>query len=190
MKHAQMWLVTAALAAAALVPVNTQEKIPFDSIPLRVQLVLSRFDGEKKLSSLPYTLHVNATKENLGRLGGVNMRMGVQVPIPSTTISKEGAPPMESYSYRDVGTNIDCYAFPLDDGRYRLHFTLTHNSIYSGDLQKAGGPRPIERAPMLRNFTSNFVVALRDGQTTQNTSATDPVSGEVLKVDVTMNVVK
>jgi hypothetical protein len=31
---------------------------------------------------------------------------------------------------------------------------------------------------------------LRDGQSTQYTAATDPVSGEVLKIDVTLTVVK
>jgi hypothetical protein len=33
-------------------------------------------------------------------------------------------------------------------------------------------------------------MVLRDGQTAQSTSATDPISGEVLKIDVTLNVVK
>ena len=47
-------------------------------IPLKVQLTLSRFMGEKKISSIPYVLGVltNAQKTNL--------RMGVQVPVTTT----------------------------------------------------------------------------------------------------------
>ena len=44
--------------------------------------------------------------------------------------------------------------------------------------------------PAFRNFTSNFSLLLKDGQTAQYASATDPVSGETLKVDVTINVLK
>jgi len=43
---------------------------------------------------------------------------------------------------------------------------------------------------ILRNFNSSFTLLLRDGQTAQVSSATDPISGEVLKVVVTLNVVK
>jgi len=43
---------------------------------------------------------------------------------------------------------------------------------------------------MLRSFNSSFQVLLRDGQTNQYTSATDPVTGEVTKIDVTLNVLK
>ena len=40
--------------------------------------------------------------------------------------------------------------------------------------------------PAFRSFTSTFNVLLKDGQTAQHTAATDPVSGEVLRVDVTL----
>ena len=44
--------------------------------------------------------------------------------------------------------------------------------------------------PSFRNFNSAFTALLRDGQTMQYTSATDPVSGEVMKIDVTAAVMK
>ena len=44
--------------------------------------------------------------------------------------------------------------------------------------------------PSFRNFNSSFTALLRDGQTMQYTSATDPVSGEVMKIDVTVAVMK
>jgi len=44
--------------------------------------------------------------------------------------------------------------------------------------------------PAFRSFTSSFNLLLKDGQAAQQTSATDPVSGEVLKIDVTVTVLK
>ena len=44
--------------------------------------------------------------------------------------------------------------------------------------------------PAFRSFKSNFTVVLRDAQTTQYASAVDPVSGEVMKIDITLNVIK
>jgi hypothetical protein len=43
---------------------------------------------------------------------------------------------------------------------------------------------------MFRSFRASFVPLLRDGQTVQYTAATDPVSGEVVKIDVTVTVLK
>jgi hypothetical protein len=54
---------------------------------------------------------------------------------------------------------------------------------------KSVGEAP-KGTPAFRNFTSNFSILLKDGQTAQYASATDPVSGETLKVDATINVLK
>lgn len=149
-------------------------------VPLKVQLVVSRHNGDKKISSLPYTLWVSAN----GRIT-TSIRMGVQVPIVSTMITKEGQVP--SYSYRDVGTNIDCLAQSQADGFYVLEIKLNDSSV--SFEPKESGPT-LRGIPAFRNFTSNFNIVLKDGQTAQYASATDPVSGETVKVDVTLNVLK
>ena len=43
---------------------------------------------------------------------------------------------------------------------------------------------------MFRSFKLSNTLLLKDGQSTQLTSASDKVSGEVLRVDVTLTVVK
>jgi hypothetical protein len=43
---------------------------------------------------------------------------------------------------------------------------------------------------VLRSFRANSILLLRDGQTERFAAATDPVTGEVLHVDVTVTVVK
>jgi hypothetical protein len=44
--------------------------------------------------------------------------------------------------------------------------------------------------PSFRSFHAAFDLLLRDGQSAQYATATDPVNGEVTKLDLTMNVVK
>jgi predicted small secreted protein len=48
----------------------------------------------------------------------------------------------------------------------------------------------ITDAPAFRSFKGVNTVLLKDGQTRQYTVATDRVTGEVLKVDVTLKVLK
>lgn len=152
-------------------------------VPLKVQVVFARYEGEKKVSSMPYTLSVNTGSR------GAAVRMGIQIPL---TVRAEGAP---TVMFKDVGTNLDCSAEALGDGRFRLHFSLEQGSVYSvnGDRKAAGGTIPdgaISSTPVLRNFRASSSMILRDGQTGQYLAATDPVGGEQLKIDVTLNVVK
>jgi hypothetical protein len=158
-------------------------------IPLKVQLVVARYQGEKKVSSLPYTLAVVANDKDK-----TSMRMGVEVPIPQTIFTaaaKEGATastPQMSYTYRSIGTNIDCTAQTLEEGVFKLDLGVSDSSVFTAEKDAAAN-RPISPVS-IRNFTSTFNVVLRDGQTVQHTSATDPVSGEVLRIDVTLTVLK
>ena len=116
--------------------------------------------------------------------------MGVKIP----TYTGGGA---GSYSYQDVGTNIDCTVMTsptVADGTYKVHVTVNDSSIYFPDPARpnAGVPPPANDTtpPAIRSFTSTFIILLRDGQTAQYTSAVDQASGEVLKIDATLNVLK
>ena len=44
--------------------------------------------------------------------------------------------------------------------------------------------------PVFRSFRSSFAMVLRDGQSMQYASATDPISGEVMRIDVTLSLAK
>jgi len=160
---------------------------------VRVSLVIARFQGEKKIASLPYTLVVGT--------GGARtrMRMGVDTPVPVTqfmTSEQGGSKPSTSFQYRNVGTNIDCAVW--ERGRmseagqretmYRVSLSVENSSAFSGP--EARGAGAAEGAPLFRRFETTIDVAMRDGQTIQTIASTDPVTGEVVKIDVTLNVVK
>lgn len=160
-------------------------------IPLSIDVVVSRYQGEKKISSLPYVLAVN-TNDNAP--GGVcQLRMGASVPVPSIVApaGNPGGPvgPMPGpVSYRDIGTNIDCTARIIDEGVYQLRLNIEDTSIYT-NAQDAGTPT-VGQMPIFRTFRSTNTVVLRDGQTRDVTAAADRVNGEVIRIAVTLKVVK
>jgi len=155
--------------------------------PLDVEVVVSRYQGEKKISSLPYFLAVNAGE----RAPATKLRMGANVPVPTTSFSPAGvtadgkAPsPLVSYNYQNVGTDIDCSARPAADGRFVLSISVEERSVVQQPATAAGG------VPVIRSFEAQNSLVLRDGQTRQFTAASDRVTGEIIKIDVTLKVVK
>jgi hypothetical protein len=175
--------------------VSAQDKPAIAEItPLRVQVVISRFQGDKKISSLPYTLSVNATTTNESRLfGRANLRMGSKIPItmmaPPTVDGKPVSGMMTTgpIQYQDVGTNIDCGVSGTGDGRFRLDITVDDSSVYPDDRPPEGGAKG---SPSFRSFRATDSMILKDGGTAQFTTATDKVNGEIVKVDVTLTVMK
>jgi archaellin len=188
-------LIIAAVAVASAGQAQEQAANPPQStraqsgnlVAVKVQVVISRYQGDKKISSLPYVLGV------VVNLSKTSLRMGVDVPVVQTVFSspsKDGPAtvPSSSYSYRSVGTNIDCTAENGPGDAFKLALTVQDSSVQLDPAERGKGLEP--NVPMFRSFNSSFQILLRDGQSTQYTSATDPISGEVTKIDVTLNVLK
>ena len=177
---AALALLTPALSAAQDKPAQQMAAGPMYA-PLRMTVVISRYVGDKKVSSLPYVFGVT------GNGKATSVRMGSEVPLISRS-PKGDAPP--SFNYRGVGTNIDCNARTEPGGSFHLTFTIEDTSIHLDPGQKPGMAAIAGEIPSFRTFQTSFVVLMRAGQTTQHTSAADPVTGEVVKIDLTLNVVK
>jgi hypothetical protein len=151
-------------------------------VPLEVEVVITRYEGTKKLSSLPYVLALNG--------GGteVQLNMGTQVAVPQTALAPggDGKPnPFTSYSYKDVGTRISARA-RIVEGGYDLQLNIDDSSVYNSANPGMAGAQ----MPVFRNFSSRNSLLLRDGQTREYTAATDRINGEVVKVSVALKVVK
>jgi hypothetical protein len=158
--------------------------------PLDIEVVISRFQGDKKVSSLPYALVVNATRQ--AKQPVTVLRMGGRVPVPAATFTAPfgGAdgktpPVMNSWSYEDVSTQIDCSAAILRDGRFDLTLSIEDTGVATPVKGTDGATLPI-----LRSFRTKNNVVLKDGQTRQFTVAADRLTGETVRVDVTLRVVK
>jgi hypothetical protein len=183
------WILAGVLAAAAVTTASAQEKpapekpasppqvVTGRGVPLKVQFVLARYQGEKRLSSMPYTLGVLTGTQR------TSMRMGIQVPVATGP-----GPNVSTYNYKDVGTNIDCLAQDAGNGQYQLMVTIADNSVHGDAGEKDA--KFVRDVPVFRNFNVQFSTVIREGQTMQYVSVTDPLSGEIMKVDVTVNVAK
>lgn len=180
-------LLTACLAsllfasAAAAQQKPQQESIRY--IPLKVDILLTEYDGAKKVSSLPYTLGVTAaTTQGESIRAATHFRLGVRVPI---SVQKD------QVQYQDVGTDIDCWANVLPDGTYQLNMAVSRSSVYlAGDKSGAEGTPIANGTPAIRSFRISSTLVLRDGQSDESTVASDPLSGHILRISVTLHVVK
>jgi hypothetical protein len=153
--------------------------------PLQLQVVVARYQGEKRVSSLPYMLTINSGPPgNFGSTTTGSLRMGTKIAVPSTTLS-EGKT-TTTFQYRDIGTSIDAGASRRPDGAFNVTVTVADSGVYPDD-QKTPSSSGL---PVIRSFESTNRLILRDGQTSQFTAASDRISGETLRVEVTMRIQK
>src|SRR5262249_28725835 len=123
------------------------------------------------------------------------VQMGVEVPVTVTQLPQgEGkTAPVTSFQYRNVGTNINCSGQTLGDGFYQLVLVVENSSVYQGPESRSPGAAPdvpvgTGDRPLFRSFSVDLNPVLRDGESVQTVASTDPVSGEVVKIDVSINV--
>lgn len=190
---AMIWIVTVAVAAAqppVAVP-NAQAGVkPSQNVPLEAQVVISRYQGDKRISSLPYVLSLKSA--NVSR-GGALLRLGSRVPIRTQVVASaaDGKPATttNSVTYENVGTNIDVGATALEDGRFEVTVTINESSVVT-DPQDLKGTPGSDSYPVFRSYQSTNTFFVKEGQSTQFTAASDRVSGEVVRVEVKVTVVK
>jgi hypothetical protein len=160
-----------------------------------VQIVLTEFENDKKVKSLPYALYINASDAPEWKSGAssswVKLRVGSRVPI--YTGGTTG-----NMTYLDVGTNIDARSAFTGEGRLSLYLKIERSWVEGGvsvPVAKSDGSAAETlsghfQEPIIRNFTSEFDLKLREGQPVESIMATDPISGKVLKVDISFTIVK
>ena len=181
------------------VPASAQQqpepKAVKQNIPVEVQVVISRYQADKRISSLPYVLSLKSSLSSTRFLPGTgaSLRLGSRVPVRTqiVTPAAEGKPATttNSVSYENVGMNIDCGVTGLEDGRFEVTLTINESSVITDpqDLKQMPGS---DSYPVFRSYQSTNTLFVKDGQTTQFTAATDRVSGEVVRVEVKLTVVK
>lgn len=161
---------------AAPTPAVSTAPAALPMIPLKVQVVVTRMQGQKQVSREPFTLAVNANDDQ-----DSEVQSATQVFIPMVTVEGKTVGPV----FKDVGTHITCTA-RLVENRYRLNLSVESALLPEDDKGKAAATPPYR----IRSFRSRQQLLLRDGQTMEYTTATDPVNGEEVKVAVTLTVVK
>jgi len=143
-------------------------------VSLRVQVVIAKFKGETRMSSVPFVMTVTANDRKSV------VQSGTQVLIPMMTTEGKTVGPV----YKDVGTRIECSATSLDAAHYRLELQV-EDSTLSADEQSATSA--LTSAPYrIRTFRSDQTLVLSPGETVQYTTAQDKQSGEEVRVTVSI----
>ena len=114
------------------------------------------------------------------------------MPVMSPVTGPDGKPigPMTGggpVDYKEIGTQIEARGAPLGDGRFDVELSVADSAVATPEQNSGAGQATL---PVIRTFTSTNNLVLRDGQTRQFTAATDRITGEVVRVDVTLRVVK
>ncbi|HEX4542857.1 MAG TPA: hypothetical protein VH114_06795 [Candidatus Acidoferrum sp.] len=151
--------------------------------PIKVQIVFTEFDGDKKISSMPYSF-MTISDEKMGGNYSTSLRTGVRIPIE--TDGKD-----QKTTYMDVGSNIDCGVRSEEDGRFRVFLIFDRSALYPN--KSAEGERLVAEPnglPLVRQFRTSENLILRDGQTSENILSTDPLNGHTLRVSVTISAQK
>ena len=174
---------------------DDSQKTEVRTTPVKVQIVFTEFEGDKKLKSLPYALYINAPDAPEWKSGSgsswVKLRVGSRVPAYT-------GGPTGNMTYLDVGTNIDARSAYTGEGRLLLVLNIERSWMEGGvsvpvaksDASAAETLSGHFQEPIIRAFKSEFELKLREGQPIESIMATDPISGKVLKVDVSFTLVK
>src|SRR5262245_25656803 len=105
------------LATAALAQQKPPEPEKGPGPLIKVQVGLSRYEGDRKTSSLPFTMLATANG------GQVSIRTGSQVPIATAAANDK-----TSFQYVDVGSNIDCTVKTAENDRFNVILNLQDRS--------------------------------------------------------------
>jgi hypothetical protein len=193
MKSLSGIVVLGALLAFSGYAANGQDKPKPDAqkeelkkifVPVRVQVVLTEYDGEKKVAVLPYSFIVNSEKGSGFPGYGNFLRVGTRIPIHT---DKEG-----KAQYQDIGSNLDCGINNDEEGHYIMRLSFERSSLLSsarGDDRRASAVNEAEQ-PVLPSFRSQLVFALKDAQATEVMVATDPLNGHLYRLNVTVSAQK
>jgi len=166
-------LVAAAGVAFAQDPPPKAEPEVEPGQRLRVQFVATRQRGEAKPSSRSYAVMLHADA------GTGRMFTGTQVALSAKT----GSTP--ATSFKNAGVEIQATVRTRPDGRYRLDVRFEDSSVLA-PAGRGQGSDVTGDNPLLGVVRGEATAVLRSGETVPLVSAVDPTTGDVVRVDVSL----
>jgi hypothetical protein len=169
-------------------PVDTP-KAEVQTTPIKVQIIFTDLEGDKKTKVLPYIIYMNSPDANEFKPGWTKFRIGSRLPI---YVGKN------EMQYLDIGTNVDARSAHTPDGHVLLQMILERSwvegevsvPVTKSDASPSDPSGGHFQEPIIRGFKSELDLKLREGQPMESTVATDPISGKVVKVEISFTVVK
>ena len=199
-------MIGACVVAAAVMTVSSVEsraQAPqpgqppaLPTVPVQVDVVLTRWQGEKRTSSMPFVLIANASS----RGSSTSIRMGVDVPVGTSTSNVTQTTGAQTASpravatervateFRNVGTDIDAHVTRIDAANFAVGINIRDSSIFTSDQTKM--PNTLTDPTAFRTFSTSNTLNMTDGQTRLFGVATDKITGETLRIEVKLTVLK
>jgi hypothetical protein len=188
-------LSCALVVAALAVPTARAQQVPTpvadtsatqkpQAVLLKVDVILTRSQSGKVIGSIPYALLITS-----GSGTPTSLRVGVDVPTGGQHTVESNGTTTRTPEYKNIGTSIDCIprGFPVD-GRYPIHLSIQDTSVHATD---ASSPLPkIVEPTAFRTTSMSAYLFAREGQLYELTTGTDKVTGETIKAEVRITVVK
>jgi hypothetical protein len=167
--------VLAVMALGGIALAQPPQAQAAEKIPVKLQIVFSKFEGERKTSSLPYTVFATANGDR------AQINVSTNVPI----VGSSGV-----VTYTNLGTNIDA-TVTTESGRYKVTLNLKDNYLVVPKPEAANANvRPAADSQSFGQFSYSGGITMKEGETKQVISAADRASGEVVKVDITLTLDK
>jgi len=183
-----LMVISLVLASSHVVAQDKPSEMKNATSVLKVQVVITETEREKKLTNLPYVFFLRPDYPGPAS-PYTKIRIGSRIPVYT---GKDGG-----MQYIDVGTNIDGRAKQEDLGRYDVILAVERSWVegdvpVSTEKTSPSGDQGTGhfKEPIIRQFKTDLNLLMHDGQTVQTTQAADPLSGRVLSIAVTMTVVK
>jgi hypothetical protein len=146
---------------------------------LRLEVVMTRSQGDAVIARLPYRLLFNEGDP------GARVYGGLQLPI---VVRHQGS---NTVMFKNAGGEVRAKAWGIEEGLFKVELSAELGGVYpsNGDAaaeEAEGAPA----APVLRSFSANPTITLRDGQSMVFFESADPITGETARAEVTLHVVK
>jgi hypothetical protein len=168
------WAAVAWLAGGAAAPQEPEKaKAAAEAAGprLRVRLLETRQRGEQATTLPPLVLTLHAGDQE------ASVFTGVQVALRTSD--------RQSVLFKNAGVQMRIKALDLGDGRYQLDANLEQAQLLGAGgtaITPSNGDNPIFQV-----VRSESRLVLRDGETAPFSSAVDPVTGDVVRVDVALD---
>ena len=169
-------------------------------VPTRVDVTLTRLLGDKVVSAAPFVLMATAVDSTRGGSPLVEIRMGLDVPIGTSTsnvtrtsgaqsnTSSATATSRVATEYKDVGTRISARVQRQDETQFSVYVTVQDST--APGVTGGGVVGRVTDATVFKSFSTSNPLLMKDGQTQLFGVATDKVTGETLKIEVKLTVLK
>jgi hypothetical protein len=166
------------------------------TVPVQVDVLMTRWQGEKRVSSIPFVLIANPSS----RGSSTSIRMGVDVPVGTSTSNvtqtsgattsspRAVATAKVATEFRNVGTDIDAQLARIDATNFSVYLNIRDSSIFTSDQTKM--PNTMVDPTAFRTFSASNTLNMSDGQTRLFGVATDKITGETMRIEVKLTVLK